>query len=116
MITIGVSSLLAKRLNVVFSDGSSRTQRDYSTLTSTSSRESIPSSELGPPPPPPTSECVSPATLPWGERKGGPNSDDWKESLALCDLEPGVPGGGHRLHVGGAGQAGGGGGLNFLLV
>ncbi len=54
------------------------------------------SPELGPPNlnPPPPSECVSPLdpkgkgeqqSLPC-EGVGGPNSDDWTESLALCKL------------------------------
>ncbi len=42
--------------------------------------------------PPPASECVPPFNLrggqhsPAGEGMGGPNSDDWRESLALCLL------------------------------
>ncbi len=46
----------------------------------------------------PASECASPlepkggATLSWGWGGGGPNSDDWTESLALCKLCGGVGG------------------------
>ncbi len=54
---------------------------------------SVPSSELGQPTPSPASECVPPGIkegcntrLREGEGVGGPNSDDWRESLALCLL------------------------------
>ncbi len=53
---------------------------------------SVLSSELGPPPPPP-SKCVSTLGSKGGEQHsftvkgvGGPNSDDWTESLSLCIL------------------------------
>ncbi len=50
------------------------------------------SSELGPPTPSPASVCVPPGhkgqgtQSPAGEVVGGPNSDDWIKSLALCLL------------------------------
>jgi hypothetical protein len=40
--------------------------------------------ELAPPAPSPASECVPPLLA--GEGAGGANSDDWRESLALCIL------------------------------
>jgi hypothetical protein len=49
---------------------------------------SVPSSELGPPTPPSQASVSSP----WNQRGGatlacgGPNLDDWRESLALCLL------------------------------
>jgi hypothetical protein len=56
---------------------------------------SVPSSELGPPSPPPQAS-VSPSLDPKGgggqhslagEGVGGPNSEHWTESLALCALK-----------------------------
>ncbi len=53
---------------------------------------SVPSFELGPPTPSTASECVPPGTKVGGQHwsagkgMGGPNSDDWRESLALCVL------------------------------
>ncbi len=52
---------------------------------------SVPSFELGPPIPSPARECVPPESKgaqhsPAGEGVGGPNSDIWRESLALCLL------------------------------
>jgi hypothetical protein len=54
------------------------------------------SSEMGPPTPPLASECVPPLCIQKvgggeqhslaGEGVGGPNSDDWIESLTLCTL------------------------------
>jgi hypothetical protein len=54
-----------------------------------STRVSVPSSELAPPPPLPQASVSPPwnqwggggATLACGEREGGANSDDWRESL-----------------------------------
>ncbi len=43
---------------------------------------SVPSSELGPPPTSLPQAIHSPA----GEGVGGPNSDDWRKSMALCLL------------------------------
>jgi hypothetical protein len=59
-------------------------QRDYST------RVSVPRRNWVPPPPPPQAG-VSPLLDPGGGATlacgwGGPNSDDWKERLALCIL------------------------------
>ncbi len=54
-------------------------------------RVSVPSSELAPPAQSPASECVPPLggrgqhSLA-GEGAGGANTDDWRESLALCTL------------------------------
>ncbi len=54
-------------------------------------RVSVPSSELGPPTNLPQQASVSPSLDPKGGATlacgpGGPNSDDWTESLALCIL------------------------------
>ncbi len=58
-------------------------------------RMSVPSSELGPPhilrkrvcpPPPLDAHWWEEQHTRAGEGVGGPNSDDWKESLALCIL------------------------------
>jgi hypothetical protein len=55
-----------------------------------STRVSVPSSELGPPMQPLPRKRVCPkgggAALPCGWGGGGPSSDDWQESLALCLL------------------------------
>jgi hypothetical protein len=58
-----------------------------------STRVSVPSSELAPPAPSPASKCVPPFWNQRGEQHplageglGGANSDDWRESLALCGL------------------------------
>jgi hypothetical protein len=51
---------------------------------------SVPSSELGTPPPPLQASVSPPGTQRGGGERvrglGGPNADDWIESLALCIL------------------------------
>jgi hypothetical protein len=55
---------------------------------------SVPSSELGPPPPQAVCLPLGPkgeeSSLA-GEGVGGPNSDDWIESLALCIISATTP-------------------------